>query len=137
MPSSTGVTIDRRSFAFGMAASIILGLALYGGWSITRQLSEQAKPESLRLEQAYVSAIREFERVIPVSAVNTSQAVSAEGQLTQRREQLRLIDKGIADLRGQTNGVDLSPMKRERLRQLYSMKLRVLQQMVEEGEIEL
>jgi hypothetical protein len=128
---------DRRSFAFGMAASLILGLALYGAWSIAKQAMEASKPQPLRLEQAYVSAIREFEQIVPVVGKKTPQTTQSAGQLTQRREQLQLVDQAIADLRRQTNGMDLSPLKRDRLRKLYGMKLQILQQMIEEGEIEL
>lgn len=128
---------DRRSFAFGMAASLILGLALYGGWSILRETFEASRPQPLRLERAYVSAIREFEQIVPAAVTGTLQSTQASGQLTQRREQLQLVDQAIATLRQQTNGVDLSPLKRERLRKLYGMKLQILQQMIEEGEVEL
>jgi len=128
---------DRRSFVFGMAASLILGLALYGGWSIARQAFEAAKPQPLRLEQAYVSAIHELEEVVPSLPIKGSRTTFMAGQLTQRREQLKLVDEAISAVRRQTNGTDLSPLKRDHLRQLYSMKLQILQQMIEEGEIEL
>lgn len=137
MSSRSLLMWDRRSFVFGMAASLILGLALYGGWSIARQVSEASKPQPLRLEQAYVSAIHEFEEIVPTVQVKGSQAAQAAGQLTQRHEQLKLVDEAIAALRRQTNGTDLSPRKRDHLRQLYSLKLQILQQMIEEGEVEL
>lgn len=137
MSSRSLMMWDRRSFAFGMAASLVLGLALYGGLSIVRQAVEASRPQPLRLEQAYVSAIREFEEVVPSLRVKGSQTVLVTGQLTQRREQLKLIDEAISAVRRQTNGTDLSPLKRDYLRQLYSKKLQILQQMMEEGEIEL
>jgi hypothetical protein len=137
-PSSvTSFVWDRRSFAFGMAASLILGLALYGGWSILREALEASRPQPLRLERAYVSAIREFEQILPTSGGDQSQSTRAVGQLTKRKEQLELVDRAITDLRLQTNGTDLSPLKRDKLRQLYGMKLQILQQMIEEGEIEI
>jgi hypothetical protein len=135
--SVTSFAWDRRSFAFGMAASIILGLALYGGWSILREAFEASRPQPLRLEQAYVSAIREFEQIVPAAGGGASQSMQTVGQLTKRREQLELVDRAITDLRLQTNGTDLSPLKRDKLRQLYGMKLHILQQMIEEGEIEI
>jgi hypothetical protein len=135
--SGSLVVWDRRSFVFGMAASLIVALALYGGWSIVRQAFETATPQPLRLERAYISAIREFERVVPSIPVSDSKEPQLAGQLLQRREQLKLVDAAISDLRSQTNRTDLSPLKRERLRQLYSMKLKILQQMIEEGEMEL
>ena len=137
MSSRSLLIWDRRSFVIGMAASLILGLALYGGWSIVGRAFEASTPQPLRLEQAYVSAIREFEQIVPTAGESASRSTQAAGQLTQRREQLQLVDQAIADLRQQTNGTDLSPLKRDRLRKLYGMKLQILQQMIEEGEIEL
>jgi hypothetical protein len=128
---------DRRSFLYGMAATVLLGLALVGAWTIAQQAFENSRPQPLRLEEAYVSAIHEFELVVPSVDVNTAQYSRDTGQLSQRHAQLRLVDAAITELRRQTNGTDLSPMKRERLRDLYSRKLQILQQMIEEGEIEL
>ncbi len=128
---------DRMSFVYGMAASIILGLAVVGAWTIARNAFENSQPQPLRLEQAYVSAIHEFERVVPASNQNITRSPQAAGQLTERKQQLNLIDGAITELRRQTNGTDLSPLKRERLRELYSKKLQILQQMIEEGDIDL
>ena len=128
---------DRRSFVFGMAATVVLGLAIQGAWSIPRQALENAQPEPLRVERAYIEAIREFERVVPSSTVQNSASPQSASQMKDRREELKLINAAIADLRSETNGRDLSPLKRERLRELYSQELTILQQMVEHGEIEL
>jgi hypothetical protein len=128
---------DRRSFMFGMAASIVLGLALVGAWTVARQAFENAQPTPLRLEQAYVSAIHEFERVIPSVSLRGSERPQLAGQLHDRQQQLALINTAIATMRNETNGKDLSPLKRERLRGLYSQELKILQEMIEEGEIEL
>ena len=57
--------------------------------------------------------------------------------LSTREDQLRSLDAAIVDLKNEVNGHDLSPLKRARLRQLYSLKLRVIQEMIEQGEIEL
>jgi hypothetical protein len=128
---------DRRSFMYGMAASIVLGLALVGAWTVARQALENAQPTPLRLERAYVSAIHEFERVVPSATVQSADRPQRAGQLRDRQQQLTLINSAIADLRKETNGKDLSPLKRERLRELYSQELKILQEMIEEGEIEL
>lgn len=128
---------DRSSFLYGMAASIILGLALFGAWTLASRAIENAEPQPLRVEQAYVSAISEFERVIPSTPAQGASYQRGAGQFRDRQEQLKLINAAIADLRKETNGRDLSPLKRERLRGLYSQELKILQQMIEQGEIEL
>ena len=129
------VLYDRRSFVLGVAASIVLMFAVYGVWSLARNLFENAQPEPLKVERAYVSAIREFQQVIPVDqGADTSQA---SGRLQDRRAQLALLNEAIAALRNETNGRDLSPLKRARLRALYSKQLSILQHMMDEGVIEL
>jgi hypothetical protein len=135
--SGRWIVRDNRSFAFGMAASIVLMLALVGAWTLTKQAFENAQPEPLRVERAYVSAIQEFERVVPSIEVYGGVKPQAAEQLRQRQEQLRLVHGAVAELRQETNGRDLSPLKRERLRQLYSQQLKILQQMIEAGDIEL
>jgi len=128
---------DYRIFLYGMAASIVLMLALVGAWTLAMQALENAQPEPIRLERAYVSAIQEFERVVPSVAAKADAKPRAADELKQRQEQLRLINAAVTDLRRETNGRDLSPLKRERLRQLYSQELKILQQMIEAGDIEL
>jgi hypothetical protein len=133
----TVLIADTRSFLYGMAATLVIGLALLGAWTLARQSFENAQPTPLRLEQAYVSAIHEFERVVPAVATKSANQPRLAGQLRSRQEQLNLINAAIADLRRETNGKDLSPMKRDNLRGLYSQELKILQEMIEEGEIEL
>jgi hypothetical protein len=128
---------DRRSFAYGMAAMVLLYLATIGGVTVVRQLIESAQPSELKVDGAYQSAISAFERVMPSVVATASKTLPASGELASRQEQLRLLDDAISDLRRQTNGTDLSPLTRERLRQLYSLKLQILQHMIEQGEIEL
>jgi hypothetical protein len=137
LQTDTWLVGDRRSFVFGMAATVVIGLALVGTWTLARQAFENGQPQPLRLEQAYVSAIKEFEQVLPFVTASTSQTPQIKEELTQRVRQMSLVDAAISQLRLQTNGTDLSPLKREKLRQLYAIKLQILQQMIERGEIEL
>jgi hypothetical protein len=137
LQSDTWFVSDRRSFLFGMAATIVLGLALVGAWTLARQTFENGQPQPIRLEQAYVSAINEFEHVLPFVTAKVTQSPPTKEELTQRTQQLSLVDAAISQLRLQTNGSDLSPLIRGRLRQLYAKKLQILQQMIEKGEIEL
>jgi hypothetical protein len=127
---------DTRSFVFGMAATVIIGLATVGAWTLGHQLFDNAQPQPLRLERAYMSAISEFENVLPIVTTRLSQTPRTREALTERSRQLSLVDAAIVQMRRQTNGTDLSPLIRERLRQLYAMKLQILQQMIEQGDIE-
>jgi len=125
---------DRRSFYYGVAAAIALVFMSVGMFTVASNLVNASRPESIRLDLAYESAIHDFERFVPaVTSVEPQQ----KDILLTRKDQLRILDAAIADLKKDVNGHDLSPLKRARLRQLYSMKLHVVQEMIEQGEIDL
>ncbi len=128
---------DVRSFAYGIAAALLLYFSSIGVWQVIKHGVEAGQPTELKLDKAYLSAIDELERVIPVAASSQQQTSEASGALTARKEQLRLLDEAITGLRLETGSNDLSAMKHARLRQLYSLKLQIIQQMIEHGEIEL
>ena len=91
----------------------------------------------MKLDAAYQSAIEEFERVVPQIVSIGGNNPGEINYFTIRKEQLLKIDDAIAGLRSESSGSDLSSLKQKKLRELYSMKLKVLQEMVENGEIEL
>ena len=120
---------ERRSFLYGMAASLILyfaGVGLLG--TITGAL-EGARPHDVRLDEAYMSAIRELEKMMPQTAGGE--------YVTARQDQLSKLDDAIAVLWKEAQRGDLSSLKQQRLRQLYGMKLQILQSVIENGSIAL
>jgi hypothetical protein len=139
---STGKSItvlairDVRSFAAGMAAAVMLLLSGTGLYSLVNRFVESREPQEVRFDDAYRSAIKEFEDILP-PPVQVSSVETESGRLQSRFEQLRLIDSAISDLRSDISRTDLSPLKRSRLRQLYSMKLQVLQDIIQQGGMEL
>lgn len=126
------IGFDRRSFIYGIAASVVFAFTSVGLYTTVGTLVERAKPQTIKLDSAYESAIQQFERVLPVAS-----RLEPTNQISSRSDQLQLLNTAILELKKETNGNDLSPMKRNRLRQLYSMKLQLLQEMIEQGEIEL
>ncbi len=128
---------DRISFVYGIAASVILYFTAIGVASTVRNAVADSKPEVVRLDEAYRSAIEQFERVVPLSVASSMQDEERATYLSSRKAQLQKLDNAINELRQETRNADLSPLKQKRLRQLYSLKLRVLQEMMENGEIEL
>lgn len=137
---SPWLMLDRRSFALGMAASVVLLLAGYGAAVAVGRTLDQQRPSAVRVDLAYRAAIREFETLAsegPSTATDAPLAVSRQEVLRSRQDQIRTIDEGIATLQSELRAGDLSPVKRARLRDLYARKLAVLQEMVEQGEITL
>lgn len=128
---------DARSFVLGMAAMLALLFLGLGGYGITTRSLEQSKPIVLRIDDAYRNAIATFEEVLPAYAATFSSSKADSLGILSRTEQLKRVDEAIGELRGSVALHDLSPMKREKLRELYSLKLKILQEMIEKGEVEL
>ena len=126
--------LDRRSFVYGSIASLMFIFACVGIYSTLSKLIDSSKPQSIRIDSAYESAIHQFEGFIPVSSTAPPEQKNI---LSTRKEQLQYLDGAIGEMKKEINGNDVSPLKRARLRQLYSMKLGVLQEMIERGEIDL
>jgi hypothetical protein len=128
---------DRKSFLYGIAASIVIYLSSVGVYHLISDIEERSQPMVIRLDEAYISAISEFERVMPVITTTKVQSSQSLDQINGRKEQLKLLDEAIEKLRRETNHRDISPLKCSRLRNLYSIKLQILQKMIEQGDIEL
>lgn len=121
-------------FYYGMAAAVVLFFTFYGVYSFGRNLLYDMKPEEIKLNKAYQSAINEFEKVVP--AVNTGNYYERD-LYSAKMEQLRQIETAILELRRETYNNDLTPLKQLHLRQLYVNKLKILLEIIEQGEINL
>ncbi|MFA6542486.1 MAG: hypothetical protein WCT99_12880 [Bacteroidota bacterium] len=133
---SSVFVFDRKSFAYGMAVSIVLIFAIAGMYTTYRQIVEHAQPQEIRTDRAYQSAIHELESA--AYSVNTSHGSPEKDQLSVlRKTRLTYLNGAIDELKRELNSHDLSPLKRQRLRELYTLKLTLLQEMLQQGDIEL
>ena len=126
---------DRRSFFYGMAAAILLILSGFGLSTVLGRFAVPEQPAELRFDEAYRSAIREFEEVLPAVS-RESETDRARELLQTRRQQIAMIDAAILELRNDIERTDLSALKRSRLRQLYALKLQALLEIIEQGDLE-
>ncbi len=114
---------DRRSFLYGIAASILIYLSSVGIYHLASDFIERSQPPVVRIDNAYTSAIMEFERVIPIATPTVTQSQQSLGRKKIWEEQLRLLDNAIKELRIEINHNDLSLLKQARLRSLYSHEI--------------
>lgn len=128
---------DRRSFVYGIAASILLYFAGTGIISTIRSAAADARPDVIRFDEAYRSAIQQFEHVVPAVDSRTGGDQRSADYVSARKEQLQKLNLAIDEMRTEMRAGDLSQLKQKRLRQLYGLKLQVLQEMIENGEIDL
>ena len=93
---------EKRSFVYGMAASFILLFACIGIYSTFTRIIEVARPQEIRMESAYQTAIREFENVaLPNNDRSTSPG--SDEKRSTRNIQLRFLNNAIEELRKETN----------------------------------
>ncbi len=126
----------KQSFTYGVAASIVIMLASFGVYSGIERALANSRPDDVKFDVAYRSAIKELEKVVP--AVEKTVVNSPKADILQtRKEQISLLDTEISFLQRDSKRGDLSELKQSKLRQLYRQKLAILQEMIENGEIPL
>ncbi len=128
---------DKRSFLYGMAAALIIIFSAAGIISTLRNAFEHSQPHAIKLDAAYTTAIQEFEKIMPDVIVPKTDNAGTVDLNSVRRDELNNLDAAIQRLQTDAIRGDLSPLRQRRLRQLYSMKLNILQEMIENGEIAL
>lgn len=128
---------DLPSFYYGVAASFIFFFTSIGVYTTAKQFIYNSKPEEVKLNSAYQSAIREFEKVVPTAISTMPQATNVKEYIASKKEQLNYIESAIEEMKNDTHGGSLTQLKQIRLRQLYYAKLKVLQEIIDKGEIEL
>ena len=128
---------DMRSFYYGIAASFVFIFASIGVYTTAKNVLCNMKPEEVKLDNAHQSAIHEFQKVVPLFELASQKSENVKAFVNLKEEQLRFIDENISIIKGETRTTDLSPLKQLRLRQLYAAKLKVLQEIIDKGEIDI
>lgn len=128
------IIADRRSFYFGIAAAVILYCAGIGVFHVVSNAFQQSRPDVMKVDRAVQTAITALEQAMP-AVLTTVREEPVRERLNSRFAQLKMIDAAIVEAQQESNSADLSPMSRSTLRELYSLKLKILQQMIEQGEI--
>jgi len=128
---------DMRSFYYGMAASFLFIFASIGVYTTAKNVLYNMKPEEVKLDNAYQSAIKEFQKVVPSYEHASQKSENIKVFVNMKEEQLKYLDENIAAIRKETGTTDLSPLKQMYLRQLYAAKLKVLQEIIGTGEIDI
>ncbi len=127
---------DPKSFVYGVAASFILMFAMVGIYSTFKQIVDHSQPQEIKTDKAYQSAFHEFESVV-YSAKTIHDSPGKDNLSVLRKTRLTYLNGAIDELKQGLNSHDLSPLKRQRLLELYNLKLTLLQEMLQQGEIDL
>ena len=126
----SGYLFDRKSFILGLGAAFVLLFAVIGMYTVVNQLMYRNTPPNLKLNSAYLSAIKQIETTLPRGNKNTG-SVEVDEYIEIQKEELKEIDDAINSFRNEYPEHDYSKIKQDRLRQLYKLKLEVLEKIIE------
>jgi hypothetical protein len=129
--------IDTRSFAYGMAAAVVILFSLAGMYSILLNILESKQPDFIKINDAYTTAIDKFEKALPENLLTGKDHTNLDEFISIKQENLDNISTAIFELQKELPKKDFSTIKQKRLRALYSMKLKILEDLIllEKGEI--
>ena len=128
--------IEKRSFLYGMVASVLITLCGVGAYSTVGTLMQgriQSTNENKETE-AYKTAIREFEKVVPSKISLQSNQYEI---IQDKKQHIAMIDKEIDKVNKEMSSPEFAELRRITLRQLYHTKLSIILSMIDSGEMEL
>ncbi|MCF8242379.1 MAG: hypothetical protein K9J16_13425 [Melioribacteraceae bacterium] len=126
--SSINSFIHKQSFALGFAFSLLLILSAIGLYSVINSINI-SKGENEIINNTYSAAINEFERSLPIILSSKNMSMETSQILEARKEQLDFIDSAIDEMRSESpNYIE---EKQKRLRDLYRMKLKIIDNIIE------
>lgn len=123
--------IELRSFVFGLAAAVIAFFALTGVYTTIRNLSEKKLPDQIRINNVYKKAVADFEKALPLATDKKDRTVKVDDWISSRHEEMQNIDAAIVQISNDLQHRDFSPLKQKRLRELYRLKLKIIDEIIE------
>lgn len=130
----TVLTFHRRSFVYGMVSSVVLFLCAMGVYTSYERFVSSSEQPDIKTNKAYQVAIKEFERAVPTSDIENNSGAEI---LEERKKHIALIDEEIVNVHKELSLPHEAELRQSELRRLYRMKLSILLNMVENGEMEL
>lgn len=128
-------SIEKRSFLYGMVASVIITLCCVGVYSTVGGIVSGMSAENENKEtEAYKTAIKEFEKVVPTTIAMKSNDYE---MIQDKKHHISMIDKEIDNVNKELSSPHFAELRRHKLRQLYHTKLSIILSMIDNGEMEL
>ncbi len=122
--------IEFRSFAIGMAAAVILFFTVVGVETTLSGYIESKRPVTQKINNVYSETIDRFEKTLPIVSVDASASTKDQRLIPVKMEELRTIDEAIKIFKDDQGKNDNSPLKQTKLRELYKMKLQLLNELL-------
>ncbi len=123
-------TIERKSFTIGFSAAAIFVLIIFNLYAFLSNIAFNNEPEIMKINRTYSKTISRMEILLPASLFDENQSINLDEQLVANLENLNGVNQAINELYSDFSSQDLSLIKQERLRNLYKMKLDVLESLI-------
>lgn len=128
-------SIEYKSFAFGMAATIVLFFTFVGMKTTWENYVDRNMPVNQKINSVYMDAIGKFENTLPILVQGNTISNREERLLAVKREELKTIDDALNIIKSDLDKYDNSPLIQTKLRELYGIKLKVISEILSiEGE---
>lgn len=125
------IHMDWKSFAMGIAATILFLFTGYGIFSSVESLIYNQQPDYIKVNNIITSFTDDLEtQVNQIHKPSGNIPISIDDYISSRKEKLENINYGIKDIRTELNTVSDSEMKHKKLRELYLMKLSVIEEII-------
>lgn len=123
-----------RSFLIGAAAAVFLLFASIGIKTVIENQIFHSEPEYVKLDRSIREAANKFEKFIPAGREIEYGSVAVDDFISSRKEKLENVNYGITELQKDLGGVRYSQIKYRKLRELYLMKLNIIEEIIKMEE---
>lgn len=123
--------IELRSFIFGLAAAVIAFFTLTGVYTTIKNLSDEKLPDQVKINNVYKKVVADFEKALPIASDKTNRTVKVDDWISSRHEEMKNINTAITEISNDLQQKDFSPLKQKRLRELYRLKLKIIDEIIE------
>ncbi|GJQ62400.1 MAG: hypothetical protein SCALA702_14530 [Melioribacteraceae bacterium] len=126
-----GFQFDFRNFAIGFGAAIVVFFFFTGVYFSAEKILSNDKPQNLILSETYSRAVDNFERALPVVLEEKKSETEVDELINVRREELDTLTSAIQMLKTEIKSSSSSDIKYQRLIDLYRMKMKIIDSILE------
>ena len=128
--------IELKSFTVGIATAVILFFTITGVYATFSKVVENKLPDNIKINNAYRNAIDDFEKALPIALADKERTVKVDDWISSRTEEMQNLNAAIVEIADNSRSRDYSPLKQKRLRELYRLKLKIIDEIIELEGIE-
>jgi len=124
------LVVDLRSFAYGIAFSVLILITALSAVKLYPQLFPGLRTEDVIIKNAYKSAADELEKSLPKFVNSLDESERIQELLNVRMDELNYINKAIRQYNIFVDNSDVTSIKEMRLIELYQLKIDIINRII-------